>query len=275
VTGADGLTLRDRDAPGGAAHRHVVAVDDGELVCLELGAGPAMVMLHGWTLDHRCWAPQHALASGCRLILPDRRGFGRSTALPALEDEWRDVDALLGAEPFVLLGLSQGASVALDYARHRPDRLRGLILVGAPLHGVVPNDGGEPVIRRSVYAEQVRSGNRTAMYSDWLAHPLTRVTPVARSLLDAMLADYDGRDLLGPGGNIRITAADIAGLTMPVLTIAGSGDTPWRRQVAAWIAATAPRGRYARIDGAGHLCNLDRPDAFNAIVSQFLSTLSR
>lgn len=249
-----------------------VAIDvgDGLLRVLDAGCGTAVVMLHGWTLDHRSWLPQLPLADRMRLVLPDRRGFGRSTAPPDLAREWRDVDRLAGEEPFVLVGLSQGASVALDYARRRPGRVLALALVGAPLHGVVPHDHDDDVLPRDRYAEQVRAGEIAAMKAHWAAHPLARRNAPC-SILDAMLADYDGRDLLAPPVPMPVTAADIAGLAMPVLAVAGTGDTGWRRRVARFIGATAPNGQVAAIDGAGHLCNLDDPDQFNTVLADFLA----
>ncbi|WP_448657730.1 alpha/beta fold hydrolase [Sphingomonas sp. CJ99] len=267
------LTLNEPAVTDGVGAMADVAVDGGTLACLRLGSGPQLVMLHGWTLDHRSWTPQHPLAGSHQLILPDRRGFGRSSAAASPDSEWRDIDRLVGDDRFVLLGLSQGAGVALDYARRQPHRLMGLILVGTPLHGIVPNGGGEPAIPRGDYADLVRAGRIDAVRSQWRRHPLTRVTPSAQPLLDAILADYDGRDLIGANAALQFAADDIAQLPMPVLAIAGADDTAWRRQVAAWIAATAPKGCHARIDGAGHLCNLDAPDTFNAIVADFLSSL--
>lgn len=250
-----------------------VDVGDGVLHTLVAGTGPDMVLLHGWTLDHRSWLPQHPLADRARLVMPDRRGFGRSTAPPDLAREWRDVDRLARAGRFVLVGLSQGASVALDYARHRPERLSALVLVGAPLHGVVPQGDDERDIPRPRYADMIRAGRLAAMKADWATHELIEAAEPARPLLDAMLEDYDGRDLLAAPAPITIGRDDIAALPMPVLAVAGAGDTAWRRRVAAFIGATAPAGRVIGVDDAGHLCNLDNPVQFNAILADLLVSL--
>lgn len=254
--------------------RHVdVDVGDGALRTLIAGVGPEVVMLHGWTLDHRSWLPQLPLAEDVRLVLPDRRGFGRSGAPADLAGEWRDIDCLVDSDPFVLVGLSQGASVALDYARRRPERLKALVLVGAPLHGVVPQQQTEAAIPRGLYADMVRNGQLPAMKAHWAAHPLVRVSETAAPLLTAMLADYDGRDLKADFAPIEISEADISVLPMPVLAIAGDGDTEWRRRVAAFIGATAPHGRFVNIEDAGHLCNLDNPGQFNMIMAQLLFSI--
>jgi len=250
-----------------------VDVGDGYVHVASAGAGTEMVMLHGWTLDHRSWLPQLPLADRMRLVLPDRRGCGRSTAPPYLAQEWRDIDRLAAPGRFILMGMSQGASVALDYARRRPERVLALVLVGTPLHEIVPYDHDDDRLARDTYADLVRTGRLATMKRDWADHPLARRNATAAPLVDAMLADYDGRDLLAPPAPITITAADIAALPMPVLAIAGSKDTAWRRRVRDFIGATAPQGRVANIEAAGHLCNLDDPARFNAVLANFLTAL--
>lgn len=82
--------------------------------------------------------------------------------------------------------------------------------------------------------------------------------------LAAMLADYDERDLKGGGGHLRAGAAMMDRISAPVLAIVGDADTP-RRQ--ANVAALEARGATARVMmGAGHLCNLDAPEAFDTAV---------
>lgn len=256
-----------------AAASRNIDVGDGTLHVALAGKGREMVMLHGWTLDHRNWAPQLPLAEQERLVMPDRRGFGQSTAPAGLALEWRDIDRLVEGDRIVLIGLSQGASVALDYARRRPERVAGLVVVGAPLHDVVPHDSDEDALPRSYYSTMVAEGQLDAMKAEWRQHPLTRISPAAQPMLDAMLDSYDGRDLRAVQQPIAITAHDLAALPMPVLAIAGDDDMPWRRRVADFIGATSPSGRTVIIEGAGHLCNLDQPMRFNALLRDFTSPL--
>ena len=62
-----------------------VAVAGGTLPICMAGEGAPVILLHGWTLDHRMWAPQVAgLADDFFLVMPDRRGCGRATAPPDL-----------------------------------------------------------------------------------------------------------------------------------------------------------------------------------------------
>jgi pimeloyl-ACP methyl ester carboxylesterase len=231
-----------------------------------LGDGPALVLLHGWTLDRRIWTPQLALAPGQRLVLIDRRGFGQSSAPPDLAREPADVLAVadaLGLARFAVAGLSQGARVAMRLALAAPARVSRLVLMGAPLDGIDgPADPPAPVPAMRAAAA---AGDRAALAAAWSGHPFMQAADAAgRRLLAGILADYDGRDLLVAPTRLPMTAADLGALAMPVTAMAGTRDTAHRRAAAAAIAAAVPLGRLVMAEGAGHLCNVDRPDMVNA-----------
>ena len=237
------------------------------------GEGTPLILLHGWTLDHRMWAPQVAgLACEHFLVMPDRRGCGRATAPPDLAHEAEDVIAIadfLGFERFALAGLSRGAVVALDVARRYGSRLTALVVSGAPLPALVPR---EEVIDLDRYRALVRGGDIAGFRAEWARHPLMRThSPDAAALAAAMLADYDGRDLLlGQGEAPGLPREALSMLPMPVLSMTGAHDTPWRRACARALGAVAPRARAIEIPQAGHLANADNPDGFNAAVAAFL-----
>lgn len=256
----------------GTLLRHVVEIGDGSLAVYEVGAGFPVIMLHGWTLDHRMWEPQHhALGQSFRLIMPDRRGFGASSAPPDLSREADDVLHIadhLGIGRFALAGLSQGAAVALDVAIRFPQRVMALALGGTPLHGLVP---GADLAPRDYFSEMTTDADLSYLRQRWLTHPLMADhNQETRILLEAMVADYDGRDLLHPSALPSLAREQIAALAMPLLAIAGARETPWRIACARLLAETAPQGRFASIASAGHLANLSNADAFNAAIAEFL-----
>lgn len=250
-----------------------VAIHRGRVPIHMAGDGVPLILLHGWTLDHRLWAPQVAgLAGGHFLVMPDRRGCGRATAPADLAREAEDVIAIadfLGFERFALAGLSRGAVVALDVARKHASRLTALIVSGAPLPALVER---EEVMDLDRYRALVRGGDIAGLRSEWARHPLMRThSPEAATLAAAMLGDYDGRDLLlGQGEAPGLPREALTMLPMPVLSMTGEHDTPWRRACARALADFAPRARHAEIPHAGHLANADNPAAFNAAVSAFL-----
>ncbi|MBI1403302.1 MAG: alpha/beta fold hydrolase [Porphyrobacter sp.] len=250
-----------------------VGVPGGRLRFALAGDGPPVILLHGWTLDARMWEPQIAgLAGQFLLVMPDRRGCGASTAPPDLAREAEDVIALadfLDFDRFALVGLSQGAVIALDVARKFSARLTGLVVSGAPLPCLVPRD---ETIDLEAYRALAAAGDMAAMRRDWERHPLMRThTPEARALAAAMLADYGGRDLLAPSEVPGLPRGVLEHLPVPVLALAGEHDTPWRRVCAAALADAVPRGRHALVARAGHLANADNPQDFTALTAHFLS----
>lgn len=253
-----------------------VAVPGGRLPVFMSGEGTPVILLHGWTLDHRMWAPQVAgLGKDFFLVMPDRRGCGQASAPSDLAREADDVIAIadfLGFDRFGLVGLSQGAVVALDVARKFASRLTGLIVSGAPLPALVER---QEVIDLDRFRALVAAGDLERLRAEWSRHPLMEThSPEARALMFEILADYDGRDLLAPGP-VAATAPGFpreaaALLAMPVLAMTGAHDTLWRRECARVLATLAPRALHLEIPGAGHLANADNPAAFNTTVAQFV-----
>ncbi|MGE0741889.1 MAG: alpha/beta fold hydrolase [Hyphomonadaceae bacterium] len=260
----------------GAEHLDI-AVGGGALFYERAGAGSAVVLLHGWTLDSRMWTPQlNALAATHLLIAPDRRGFGRSSAPPDLSREADDVARLLDAgraDSAVIVGMSQAGRVAADFAQRFSDRTRGLVLQGAPLGDVSPAPSDGEAIPIETYAALVRAGRLDEMKRLWGAHPLMRTTtPAAAACAAAMLADYMGRDLAAMPA-AAIEDVDPAHITVPMLIITGAQDVPGRRRGADALASKLPHASRVEIEGAGHLCNLCAPDAYNAALNRFLNAL--
>jgi pimeloyl-ACP methyl ester carboxylesterase len=249
-----------------------VAVHGGTLPLAMAGEGPPVILLHGWSLDHRMWRPQLAgLAGEYSLVMPDRRGCGRSTAPPDLAQEADDVIAIadsLGFDHFALIGLSRGAVVALDVARRFGDRLTALVVSGAPLPALVPR---EELIDLNRFRMLAAAGDLATLRAEWAQHPLMATrNPDAGVLMAEILADYDGRDLATPGVTPDAAREALAALPMPVLAMTGEHDTPWRKACAAALSQTAPHAMHALVPDAGHLANADNPDRFNALVSSFL-----
>lgn len=236
-----------------------------------LGDGPPLVLLHGWTLDRRVWIPQvQALTAQYRLIAIDRRGFGQSTAPPDLAEEPNDLLALadvLGLASFGLIGMSQGARVALAYAVRHPERVSALAVQGTPLSGVPAVADELPFNQMAVLAA---AGELATLRYVWRQHPLMQVEGLeANTLLDRIVADYTGRDL-AVRDTLDIYEAELAPLSLPALVITGAREPLWRHEVAA-IVARALGAERLDIAEAGHLANLCRSDLYNRALLDFLA----
>lgn len=232
------------------------------------GSGPAITLLHGWALDLAYWEPLvDMLSAQFTLLRVDRRGFGLSTGSP---DARRDVDdlhaviAAAGIRRTALLGMSQGARLAMRYALRHPDALSALLLDGAPSLDAGPELPMEE-FRRVLQREGPGALRRQIRQHQLMQ--LQNVDATADALLTGMLDRYQGRDLLQPAApRIDIEAGNLA---TPTLVMTGDRDTPARLAAATRLAAVIPQARRVHLSQAGHLALLDEPTQYAATVTAF------
>ena len=265
-----GQALNERD--------HFIDMGGARLRVRTAGKGPAVLLIHGWTLDLDMWTPQFAtLTNRYRLIAFDRRGFGSSTGAPGIEHDLADIEQLLAElslEQIAIVGMSQGARVALRWAMRFPHRTTCLVLDGPP-RDLLAADRSDGEITFTVYRELVRGKGIEAFRRQWLEHPLMRLhthDKRARTLLCEMVNRYPGRDLLADDAERASSVGDLSRLDLPVLIINGEHDSDARIGAGADLARALPDARLAVIPAAGHLSNLDNPGAYNAVLGEFLSS---
>jgi 3-oxoadipate enol-lactonase len=241
------------------------------------GAGRALVLVHGWTLDLDVWEPQAALAAEMRVVRYDRRGFGLSTGQPSAESDVADLRALLDALGVVsplLVGMSQGARVVLEFAARHPGVARGLVLDGPPPLATSGEPGADVSDLPMATFRQVAAQEGLEMFRRlWSAHPLTQlVTHDAQThaLLARILARYPGHDLVDGGAARETTdAALLAQVRTPALVVNGAHDTEARRRAGLALRAILADADHVLIQHAAHLPNLDAPHAYNQIMIAF------
>jgi pimeloyl-ACP methyl ester carboxylesterase len=121
-----------------------MAVDGFELAYDQAGSGPGVVLLHGWPGDRTDYRELVPLLPGCQVVVPDLRGFGRSSKHQAAAEQYnaaaqaRSVAGLitaLGLSRPVLVGYDIGSRIAQALARARPD-LVGALVISPPVPGV-------------------------------------------------------------------------------------------------------------------------------------------
>jgi pimeloyl-ACP methyl ester carboxylesterase len=236
------------------------------------GAGRPVVLVHGWTLDLEMWEPQMPLAGALRVVCYDRRGFGQSSGTPSVADDVSDLLALLDGLELacpLLVGMSQGARVVLEFAARHPGRACGLLLDGAP-----PLASAESDLPIEEFRALAQRAGLVAFRSAWSAHPLTQlVTRDARKhrLLARILARYPGHDLLAPGAAARecIDAGMLARIRVPALVVNGARDTAARRAAGLELVRSLASAEHVLIPEAAHLPNLDAPQVYNQLMTGF------
>jgi 3-oxoadipate enol-lactonase len=255
--------------------RSVIDVTGGSLSFEEVGHGPPVVLLHGFSFDSGMWNPQvECLRRSHRVLRYDLRGFGAST-VP--RGPYRHIDDLhsvlqsLQIERPTLVGLSLGSNIALAYALEHPDNVAALVLASPGLPGH-PWAVQRPPEAAAAYAAEhgVAAGKQF-----WLAHRIfgsLRSQPEAAAAVVDMVSRYSGwhwaqADMQLPGPDVR---GSLGAVKPPVLVLSGEQDVEGYRQIARIIASRVPRGRLVEIAGAGHAVNLEQPAQFNTRVTDFI-----
>ncbi len=237
---------------------------------------PAILFLHGWALDLRMWDPQAAaLRSAYRIVRMDRRGFGASGGSGDPLTDARDAHALmdhLGIAHAFVVGMSQGARAALALATLAPARVWGLVLDGAPAVEGLSQDSWPDEVPVEQLLSAMRAAGIGAVRRDIAAHPFMQLRTGDRAthdLLARMIDDYRGEDLATRTRSTAQLALRLHRLQLPALALNGVHDTAQRRRSGDAYCGALPRCERALIPDAGHLPNLDNPDAYNAVLTGF------
>jgi len=129
-------------------HERILEVNGIRLNVTEQGAGPLVLLVHGFPETSLAWRHQRAAlaVAGFRAVAPDLRGYGRSEcpadiAAYTTFDVIGDLVALLdvlGERQAVIVGGDWGATIAWQAAQLRPDRFRAVAALGVPLMGRAP-----------------------------------------------------------------------------------------------------------------------------------------
>ena len=221
------------------------------------GKGAALVLLHGYPLDHHLWDNVVPLLEDTfDVIIPDLRGFGESTitdSSPTVEDYASDIAALLdhlGTQKTAIVGHSMGGYVALAFARLYPDRITGLGLVSSQVLADPPDrkegryksarDVSENGID-SVVATMTPKFTADEKLQAFARAAMERQQPAAFiGALKAMAERPDSVPLLDS-------------LEVPVVIIHGTSDALIPVDRAREVKAALPQAHLVEISGVGHM----------------------
>jgi pimeloyl-ACP methyl ester carboxylesterase len=257
--------------------------DAGRLAYEDSGTGDPLVLLHGGFLDHHMWDDQiPALAARFRVLAPDARGHGASDNATAPFRAADDIAALLrrlGTGPAVLAGVSMGAGTATDTALEHPDLVRALVVSGAGTSEPTFTDPWtKSVLER--WTAALTAGDRDGAVDQFVlfaAGPARTLGDVAPGVV-TRVRDMTRRTLSkhGPGERdwtipVRDTWERAAGIAVPVLAVPGAADSADHIGMAERLAGLVANGRTTRIEDAAHYPNMERPEAFQQAVLEFLT----
>lgn len=244
---------------------------------------PTIVLLHAFPLSSAMWRPQvDGLSDRYRVVAPDLPGFGEAAGVPgwtvdSAADELAKFLEGSDSQPVVVGGLSMGGYVALAFARRHPGLLRGLILADTKAEPdadcakanrdrmmAFARDHGPAAVIDAMIGNMV--GPRTTADRPEVVAEVKRIagSQSVDAIVAALTALRDRPDAT-PG---------LADIRVPTLVIVGEDDILTPPATATAMAAAIPHARLEVLPSAGHLANLETPDAFTAAVRAFVDSLA-
>jgi pimeloyl-ACP methyl ester carboxylesterase len=256
-------------------------VDSGDLTVRDEGAGPAVLLLHGFPLAHEVWAAQiAALAPRYRVIAPDLRGFGASVVSPGpylMEALAGDMAALLdtlGIEHVAIAGASIGSYVMFAFFRMYVERVTGI----ASIAGHAAPDTAALGPGRASLADRAEREGIAPVIDAYLPRYLAKHTyaerPAFVETVHAMMARTDGQAAAWAirGMAERVGSFDLlADITVPALILATDEDDWITPESLRETAAQMPDATYVLLDRCGHLPMMEKPAETTAALEAWLA----
>ena len=260
-----------------------IDVDERPIAWREAGpsTGDPVLFLHGLGGSRIAWDPQLAALSalGLRCAAWDMPGYGASAPAPepltfdhlvAAVSVWMGTLEVPSAH---IVGLSMGGMVAQHVALHDPDRVRSLALLDtSPAFGLDRSttahrwmeerlrplrEGATPASMAASSLRSIMALDATALAVQQAVDAMARIPSDGLAAAVRCLVTHDVR-------------ADLSRLRVPTLVMVGELDAETPPSYAEAIASSIQGARLEVIPGAGHITNLEAPDAVNRLLEEHI-----
>jgi pimeloyl-ACP methyl ester carboxylesterase len=274
-------------------HLRSATVHGARVNYVEMGEGPPVVFIHGLAGCWQNWLENiPRFAANHRVVAVDLSGFGHSE-LPSedisIPGYGRFMDAFLGqigVERAALVGNSMGGFIAAETAISHPSRVEKLVLVSA---------AGGPTLRDRNNAMQSRVMRGARLFAPIAAAAIARREhlirrPRLRRMLLLKVARHPDRlepelcyEVASGGGKPGFLDAlqaildydfehRLAEISCPTLIVWGRNDEIVPVEDAHEYERLIPSARKVIFEDTGHVPMLERPDRFNELVEEFVSS---
>ncbi|QYK51798.1 MAG: alpha/beta fold hydrolase [Anaerolineales bacterium] len=230
---------------------------------------PVLVLIHGAGGSHANWPYQLRRLPGWNVLAPDLPGHGSTHADPRshiadyAKSLWAWLDSL-EISTAVLCGHSMGAAIALHMAHAEPQRVRGLLLLGAAARFQVNPQLLEKLHNPARLADGVR--NIVQWSFGRATHPSLRAAytrQLLRNPLGLLHAD------LKACADFDLTAL-APRIATPAVVLCGDEDQMVAEPLSASLVRSLPTARQVMIARAGHMLMMERPEEVAAALEDAL-----
>mgnify|MGYP001249978983 CR=1 FL=1 len=257
---------------------------DGRLLAWsEIGHGPPLVLLHGWSLSGAAFSELAARLTGFRILLPDLPGHGKSSpsaaaTLPALADDLAAWLQAVAPGPVLLGGWSLGGMVALELAARANSPVGKLLLIATTPRFTLGPDWphGLPEVQvRSLRRNLERRFEATLGEFFALSFADGEVDAVRLRAIRAFAVHSSGfPDRASAAALLGLLAAQdqralLAAVACPALVLHGTLDRVTPVGAGRTLATALPQGHLQEIADAGHAPLWTRPAEVAAAILEF------
>jgi 3-oxoadipate enol-lactonase len=249
----------------------------------DVGAGQAVLFIHGHPFNRTMWRPQvQSLRWKYRTIAPDLRGYGKSslgTEITTLETMAADLVHLLdhlSVDRVCVVGLSMGGQIAMEFARAYPQRTAAVVLAATFPQAETP-EGVE--LRKHMADRYLREGIAAAgseMLTKLIGPASLKKLPRISSYVYRMIC---ATDPAGAAAAVRGRAQrrdyreSLKTFRFPCLIVFGTDHAYTTREQAEQMHAAIPDSQLEIFETVGHVPNLEDEDRFNRCLHQFLANV--
>jgi 3-oxoadipate enol-lactonase len=258
-------------------------INEMNLAYTDQGQGLPLIFLHAFPLSKEMWQPQVLeLAGSYRVITLDLRGHGESDALLwnfTLEDYAHDVIKLLDhleVAQAVFIGLSMGGYIVFSLYKNYSKRVKGMVLADTK----APEDSPEGKAGRQGMAQLAYTNGPSAIADTMIPKLLTphtiqqrpEVVSQVRKMILRTPTEGIIADLMAMAA--RPNSIDLLStIACPTLIVVGEEDAATPVAESSSMAEKIAGATLVTLPGAGHLSNLEQPEAFNHALHTFLRTI--
>ncbi len=250
------------------------------------GMGLPVLFLHAFPLNRSMWAGEMVTLLAeerYRLVALDWRGFGESDApsgistMELFADDMAGLMDKLGMQEAVLCGLSMGGYVAFAFLRKYAQRVKALILAdtrpGADTEEARANRENVARLAESEGTEAIANLQVPRLLGEYTRSEHPEVEVRVRRIINA--ATPEGIAAASRGMAQRADSTDLlATIGCPTLVLVGEQDVLTPPHVAQDYASKIANAQFVTLPNAGHLSNMEQPEAFVQAVSGFLRNVS-
>jgi 3-oxoadipate enol-lactonase len=260
---------------------------DGLTICYDdLGTGDLpIIFIHGFPFDKSSWLPQmEFLKNNHRVIAFDLRGFGKSTARESEESISLFADDLikfmdeLEISKAIVCGLSMGGYILLNAVSRYPERFEAIILSDTQCNA----DSSKGNDKRNMAIEEIKLnglanfavGTVSSVFcSDTLKNRKDFVESIRNLILSS--SPLEICKTLRALARREDVCEILNKLYLPTLIICGKEDVVTPPDQSIFLYCNIVKSRLHFIENAGHMSNLEQPDQFNQLISNFISALPK